>query len=88
MVDEGGGREQQNPFCGPRRPKRQFSAMSYIYLYLFLFFIFFPNIKFIYSVWYQSKSLQLGQSAQSGNGLDIYEWGWNWVKIQLCLNLE
>ena len=48
---------------------------------------FSPNIKFIYSAWYRPKSFQFGQSAHFGGGLDIYEWGWTWVKIQLCLNL-
>ena len=43
--------------------------------------IFLPNIKFIYSAWYGAKSIQFGQSAQFGDGLDIYEWGWTGIKI-------
>ena len=42
----------------------------------FFFFLFFSaNIKFIYSAWYRTKSVQFGRSAQFGGGLDIYEWG-------------
>ena len=40
-----------------------------------------------YSAWYWSKSVQFGQSAQLGSELDIYQWGWSGVKIQLCPNL-
>ena len=40
-------------------------------------FIFFPK----------PKSHKIGQSAKFSGKLDIYEWGWLWVKIQLCSNL-
>ena len=79
-----GQQNQQNPFWVPRRPLRQFSAMSDIYLFI-------PppiNIKINYSAWYWPKSFQFGQSAQFGSGLDVYEWGWTWVKIQSCSILE
>ena len=43
--------------------------------------IFFPNIKFINFAWYESKSVQFGQSAQLGGGLIAG------VEIHVCLNL-
>ena len=51
---------------------------------LLLFFFYFSNTTIIYSARCRPKSLQIGQSAQFGSGLDIYELGWTWVKIQLC----
>ena len=78
-----GGRYQQNQYWGPRTSKCQFFAMSDIYFYS----IFSPNIKFIYTAWYGPKSVQSCQSTQFSGGLDIYEWGWTGVKIQLCSNL-
>ena len=47
-----------------------------------------PQTKMIHSVRYWPKSLKFSQSAQFGGGLDINEWGWTWVKIQLCPNLR
>ena len=32
--------------------------------------------------------MQFGQLAQFGDGLDIYEWGWPWIKIQPSPNLK
>ena len=56
---------------------------------IFIFIYCFPsNTKIIYSTWYQPKSLQFGQSSQLGNELNIYEWRWPWVKIQLRPNLR
>ena len=59
----GGGNNKQNPFWDPKRPKRQFLAMSDIN-----FLFFFLRIQFIYSAWYGPKSVQLGQSAQFSGG--------------------
>ena len=78
-----GGNITKIRFWDLRWAKRQFLAMSDIYL----FYFFSQNIKFIYSAWYWPKSVQFGQPAQFGDGLDIYEWGWVEIKIQLCPNL-
>ena len=48
-----------------------------------IYFYFFPEH------WIHLLCLvQLGQSAQFGGRLDIYEWEWTGVKIQLYSNLE
>ena len=54
---------------------------------LIFIFYFFQNIKIIFSACYQPKSLQWGQSAHFGSEY-INKWGWTWVKIHLCPNLE
>ena len=87
-----GGGYQQNPFWGHRRPKRQFLSMSDInFIYFFKFFYcFLPrtiNWFTLPDTHLSAKSFQFGQSVQFGGGLDTYEWGWIWVKIQLCCNL-
>ena len=75
MTDEEEGRgESTKSILGSQKTiKTIFSSVRY--LFLFLFFLS-PNIEIIYSAWYWPKSLQFGQSAQFGDGSDIYERGW------------
>ena len=81
MADEGGGISTKSVLGPQKTITRIFSHVRY------LFSIFPSNIRITYSAWYWPKLLQFGQSAQFGDELDICEWGWTWVKIQLFLNL-
>ena len=55
--------------------KAIFSHVRYLLLFLL---IFFSDIKFIYSASYSPKSVQFGQSAQFGGGLDNISVEMNW----------
>ena len=83
MKDVRGGDINKFRLGVPEKQKDNFIHVRY----LFIFYFFPPNIKFIYFVWYWPKWIQFGQSAQFGRGLDIYEWKWIGVKIQLCPKL-
>ena len=61
--------------------KLPLSAISDIYLF------FHPKTMIIYSAQYWLKSLKFIPSTQFGDGLDIYKWGWPWIKIPLRPNL-
>ena len=86
----GGGRTSTKSVLGSWKTKKTiFSHVRYLFLFYFIYLSPLPlqNVKFIYSAWYLPKSPKFGQSAQFGGGLDIYWWGWTWVKIQLRPNL-